>query len=72
MNYAFSNLLGAPYRGGNLVIHNNQLLSPVGNRVSEVSSGRPYQLRGCRRHIRDAFRAATRRICLLRLPSPPN
>lgn len=36
MNYAFSNLLGAPYRGGNLVIHDNVLLSPVGNRVSQV------------------------------------
>lgn len=36
MNYAFSNLLGAPYRGGNLVIHDNQLFSPVGNRVSQV------------------------------------
>ncbi|KAI5075509.1 hypothetical protein GOP47_0009585 [Adiantum capillus-veneris] len=35
MNYKFQNLLGAPYRGGNLLISGNtQLLSPVGNRVS--------------------------------------
>ncbi|XP_050286400.1 periodic tryptophan protein 2 [Quercus robur] len=35
MNYRFQNLLGAPYRGGNVVISNNTLLiSPVGNRVS--------------------------------------
>lgn len=27
---------GAPYRGGNLVIHGNELLSAVGNRVSMV------------------------------------
>ncbi|KAJ4849893.1 U3 snoRNP protein [Turnera subulata] len=31
----FHNLLGAPYRGGNVVIaQNTQLISPVGNRVS--------------------------------------
>ncbi|GER48410.1 periodic tryptophan protein 2 [Striga asiatica] len=35
MNYRFQNLLGAPYRGGNVVVVNNtQLISPVGNRVS--------------------------------------
>ncbi|KAK7303555.1 hypothetical protein RJT34_14462 [Clitoria ternatea] len=35
MNYRFQNLLGAPYRGGNVVVSNNTLLlSPVGNRVS--------------------------------------
>jgi periodic tryptophan protein 2 len=35
MNYRFQNLLGAPYRGGNVVItKNNLLISPVGNRVS--------------------------------------
>ncbi|XP_060205652.1 periodic tryptophan protein 2 [Lycium barbarum] len=35
MNYRFQNLLGAPYRGGNaLVVNNNLLISPVGNRVS--------------------------------------
>lgn len=38
MNYRFSNLLGAPYRGGNVVLHGNELLSPVGNRVSQVGS----------------------------------
>eukprot|EP00884_Botryococcus_braunii_P018731 jgi/Botrbrau1/5541/Bobra.0023s0025.1 len=36
MNYAFSNLLGAPYRGGTLLFNNDELLSPVGNRVSMV------------------------------------
>lgn len=35
MNFKFQNLLGAPYRGGNLLISGNtELLSPVGNRVS--------------------------------------
>jgi hypothetical protein len=36
MNYKFANLLGAPYRGGNILFHGNELLSPVGNRVSQV------------------------------------
>lgn len=36
MNYQFSNLLGAPYRGGTLLIHDNELLTPVGNRVGQV------------------------------------
>jgi periodic tryptophan protein 2 len=36
MNYKFSNLLGAPYRGGTLLIHGNELLTPVGNRVTQV------------------------------------
>ena len=39
MEYRFDNLLGAPYRGGNLVILGNELLSCVGNRVSQASSG---------------------------------
>ncbi|XP_021298575.1 periodic tryptophan protein 2 homolog [Herrania umbratica] len=35
MNYRFQNLLGAPYRGGNVVItQNTNLISPLGNRVS--------------------------------------
>lgn len=35
MNFKFSNLLGAPYRGGNLTFKKDALLlSPVGNRVS--------------------------------------
>ncbi|CAI9753650.1 unnamed protein product [Fraxinus pennsylvanica] len=35
MNYRFQNLLGAPYRGGNVVVVNNSLLiSPIGNRVA--------------------------------------
>jgi hypothetical protein len=36
MNFKFSNLLGAPYRGGNFVLSDQELLSPVGNRVSQV------------------------------------
>jgi hypothetical protein len=35
-HYAFSNLLGAPYRGGNLCMNGNRLLTSVGNRVTEV------------------------------------
>lgn len=35
MNFKFSNLLGAPYRGGNVTFKGDALLlSPVGNRVS--------------------------------------
>ncbi|CBI36261.3 unnamed protein product, partial [Vitis vinifera] len=35
MNFRFQNLLGAPYRGGNVVVSNNTLLiSSVGNRIS--------------------------------------
>lgn len=37
MNFKFSNLLGAPYRGGNLLISGNELLTPVGNRVSQIN-----------------------------------
>ena len=36
MDFKFSSLLGAPYRGGNLLIHDNELLTPVGNRVTQV------------------------------------
>ncbi|RZC66734.1 hypothetical protein C5167_010421 [Papaver somniferum] len=35
MDFRFQNLLGAPYRGGNVIISgNSQLISPVGNRIS--------------------------------------
>ncbi|KAK3273321.1 U3 snoRNP protein [Cymbomonas tetramitiformis] len=37
MDYKFSNLLGAPYRGGNVELSGTMLLSPVGNRVTEVN-----------------------------------
>lgn len=33
MNYKFGNLLGAPYRGGDVVLRDSELLCPVGNRV---------------------------------------
>lgn len=36
MNYSFNTLLGGPYRGGNLLFHNQELLSAVGNRVHQV------------------------------------
>lgn len=37
-SFKFSNLLGSPYRGGTLLLHGTTLLSPVGNRVSQVRS----------------------------------
>ncbi|PRW59321.1 periodic tryptophan 2-like protein [Chlorella sorokiniana] len=37
MDYRFAALLGAPYRGGNLLIHDNELLTPVGNRVTQIN-----------------------------------
>ena len=36
MDYSFTTLLGAPYRGGSLVMHDDVLLSAAGNRVTEV------------------------------------
>lgn len=37
MNFRFTNLLGAPYRGGTILLSNgDSLLAPVGNRVNEV------------------------------------
>jgi periodic tryptophan protein 2 len=36
MNFKFTSLLGAPYRGGTLLIHDNQLLAPAGNRINQV------------------------------------
>ena len=35
-HYRFDNLLGAPYRGGNLCVRGTKLLTSIGNRVSEV------------------------------------
>ena len=37
MDFKFSNLLGAPYRGGNVVLHGNTLVTAVGNRVGTVN-----------------------------------
>jgi periodic tryptophan protein 2 len=37
MNYQFSNLLGVPYRGGNVVFAGDQLLAPASNRVREIA-----------------------------------
>ncbi|XP_078431883.1 periodic tryptophan protein 2 [Wolffia australiana] len=36
MNFRFQNLLGAPYRGGNVVVSEDCLFSPIGNRVSST------------------------------------
>ena len=37
MNFRFTNLLGAPYRGGTILLSKgDSLLAPVGNRVNEV------------------------------------
>lgn len=36
MDCSFSTLLGGPYRGGNLLFHDQELLSAVGNRVHQV------------------------------------
>lgn len=36
MNFKFSNLLGSPYRGGNLLLVGSDLLSAGGNRVLQV------------------------------------
>lgn len=36
MDYKFSNLLGVPYRGGNLLFSGDKLLGPAGNRVREI------------------------------------
>lgn len=36
MNYSFANLLGAPYRGGSILLHGDTLICPAGNRVREV------------------------------------
>ncbi|KAL4194141.1 hypothetical protein AMTRI_Chr05g67220 [Amborella trichopoda] len=42
MNYRFQNLLGAPYRGGNIVFSDTTLISSIGNRISvtEVSESK--------------------------------
>ena len=40
MNFRFTNLLGAPYRGGTILLtKGDSLLAPVGNRVNEVRGG---------------------------------
>jgi hypothetical protein len=43
-DFRFANLLGAPYRGGTLLLHGNTLLSPVGNRVTQARSRRNARL----------------------------
>eukprot|EP01025_Chloroclados_australasicus_P005925 TRINITY_DN1192_c0_g1_i5.p1 TRINITY_DN1192_c0_g1~~TRINITY_DN1192_c0_g1_i5.p1 ORF type:complete len:967 (-),score=113.08 TRINITY_DN1192_c0_g1_i5:314-3214(-) len=36
MNFGFSALLGAPYRGGNAVLRDKVLLCPAGNRINQL------------------------------------
>ena len=47
MSYKFSKLLGAPYRGGNVLFWENELFTPAGNRVNRVDltqvGGRVYR-----------------------------
>ena len=48
MNFRFTNLLGAPYRGGTILLSKgDSLLAPVGNRVNEVRSCRGWRVKGC-------------------------
>lgn len=58
MNFRFSNLLGAPYRGGNVLIHENELLTPVGNRVGQVRAVRVW---GCK--VQGARACARAYVC---------
>ncbi|KAH0450548.1 hypothetical protein IEQ34_021240 [Dendrobium chrysotoxum] len=44
MNFRFQNLLGAAYRGGNVVISGDSLLSPVGNRISVTDLSKSHTL----------------------------
>ena len=37
MNFKFANLLGSPYRGGNLLVAGSDLLSIGGNRILQVA-----------------------------------
>ena len=41
IDFAFQNLIGAPYRGGAVCMFHDTLLTPVGNRVSQVRHRRP-------------------------------
>ena len=80
MDYRFAALLGAPYRGGNLLIHGNELLTPVGNRVTQVRPCRlpppppPPPLRRCCRQPAPAcpFPRLTRGTARTRPVPPPD
>jgi hypothetical protein len=50
MNFRFTNLLGAPYRGGTILLSKgDSLLAPVGNRVNEVNIGEKFERSSRRR-----------------------
>ena len=64
MNFSFRNLLGAPYRGGTILLSKgDSLLAPVGNRVNEV------RRRWSRRERNDECRSGTR-ACFCSLFAP--
>lgn len=73
MNFKFQSLLGAPYRGGTLVMSGNDLLTPVGNRVTQVSaarsSGLECTMQGCGPG-RVASGASRARRCRAHMPPP--
>jgi len=70
MEYKMSNLLGAPYRGGSLLLHGQELLSPVGNRVAQARPRtRSLSLWRARRGLL-AARAPPRRPLPRRPPAP--
>ena len=64
MEYRFDNLLGAPYRGGNLVILGTELLSCVGNRVSQASISAAC-VSGAQTAVLAWLAAPLARICLM-------
>ena len=52
MDFRFSNLLGAPYRGGNLLLNGDELYAPIGNKVGQVwqRSSSPAAIPGLRHY----------------------
>jgi periodic tryptophan protein 2 len=69
MNFRLANLLGAPYRGGTLTIVGNELLTPVGNRVTQVRRRRRFPPPPPR--LAQLIAALTSLTPLLTPPPPP-
>jgi hypothetical protein len=62
MNFRFTNLLGAPYRGGTILLSKgDSLLAPVGNRVNEVRSCRGWRVECERVHVEPPERRTLQR-----------
>ena len=62
MNFRFTNLLGAPYRGGTILLSKgDSLLAPVGNRVNEVRSCRGWRAECERVHVEPPERRTLQR-----------